>query len=72
MIVVTGGAGFIGSVVVWSLNQRGRTDIMVVDHLGSSEKWQNLVGLSFFEYLDKTDFITMLERGDRPVPVLLE
>lgn len=42
MIIVTGGAGFIGSAFVWRLNQTGFDDILVVDNLGSDEKWKNL------------------------------
>jgi ADP-L-glycero-D-manno-heptose 6-epimerase len=42
MILVTGGAGFIGSALVWGLNQSGRDDIVVVDHFGLGDKWQNL------------------------------
>jgi ADP-L-glycero-D-manno-heptose 6-epimerase len=42
MLLVTGGAGFIGSNVVASLNEAGRTDIAVSDHLGSDGKWRNL------------------------------
>jgi len=42
MIIVTGGAGFIGSALVWQLNQLGRRDVVVVDELGKAEKWQNL------------------------------
>jgi ADP-L-glycero-D-manno-heptose 6-epimerase len=42
MILVTGGAGFIGSAIVWGLNQSGRDDIVVVDHLGLGDKWKNL------------------------------
>ena len=42
MLLVTGGAGFIGSNVVASLNEAGRTDIVVNDHLGSDDKWKNL------------------------------
>ena len=64
MIVVTGGAGFIGSAIVWRLNQRGTDDILVVDHLGESEKWKNLVPLRFKDYLDRSVFITRLEAGD--------
>ncbi len=63
MIVVTGGAGFIGSALVWRLNQRGRTDILIVDHLGSTEKWRNLVAARYDDYLDKADFISRLESG---------
>lgn len=64
MIVVTGGAGFIGSVLIWHLNALGRSDIIVVDHLGSSQKWRNLVGLHFLDYIDKTDFLEQLQRPD--------
>ena len=64
MIVVTGGAGFIGSVLVWRLNLSGRDDILIVDHLGKAEKWKNLASLSFADYLDKGEFITRLEAGD--------
>lgn len=62
-IVVTGGAGFIGSCFLWKLNQEGIDDIIVVDRLGSSEKWKNLVGKHFDDYLDKDIFIDQLERG---------
>ncbi|MBD3421507.1 MAG: ADP-glyceromanno-heptose 6-epimerase [Chitinivibrionales bacterium] len=60
MIVVTGGAGFIGSVAVHELNRRGHSDIVVVDRLGTAEKWKNLVGLAYDDYLDKEDFIEKL------------
>jgi ADP-L-glycero-D-manno-heptose 6-epimerase len=55
-ILVTGGAGFIGSALVWALNQRGRSDIVVTDFLGTDEKWKNLVPLKFADYVDATDF----------------
>ncbi len=57
MIIVTGGAGFIGSAIVWALNVRGKTDILVVDELANSEKWKNLAGLSFSDYMEKDDFL---------------
>jgi ADP-L-glycero-D-manno-heptose 6-epimerase len=63
MIIVTGGSGFIGSALVWRLNKRGVNDIVIVDHLGETEKWKNLVSLQFSDYFDKSDFIKKLEFG---------
>jgi ADP-L-glycero-D-manno-heptose 6-epimerase len=51
-ILVTGGAGFIGSALVWALNARGVTDVVIADFLGSDEKWRNLVPLKFAEYVE--------------------
>lgn len=55
-ILVTGGAGFIGSALVWALNQRGHSDIVVTDFLGADEKWKNLVPLKFADYVDASEF----------------
>jgi ADP-L-glycero-D-manno-heptose 6-epimerase len=55
-VVVTGGAGLIGSALVWHLNRLGIEDIIVVDHLGESEKWRHLVPLHFAEYLEVDEF----------------
>jgi len=63
MIIVTGGAGLIGSAVVNKLNQLGREDILVVDHLGRSDKWRNLVALRFMDYMEKDDFEARLDSG---------
>ncbi len=60
--IVTGGAGFIGSAIVWRLNQLGETDILIVDRLDSSDKWKNLAPLKFADYLDADDFISSLDR----------
>ncbi len=61
MWIVTGGAGFIGSALVWKLNQEGITDILIVDRLGSDEKWKNLCKLRFNDYLEADVFIDALE-----------
>lgn len=59
-ILVTGGAGFIGSAVVWELNRRGLTNILITDFLGHDEKWKNLVPLRFADYLEADDFLKRL------------
>ena len=63
MIVVTGGAGFIGSSLVWKLNKLGEERIMIVDELGHEEKWKNLVGLSFNDFINKQEFIDRINEG---------
>jgi ADP-L-glycero-D-manno-heptose 6-epimerase len=60
MIVVTGGAGFIGSAFVWKCNLEGLTDILIVDNLGKTDKWKNLVGLKFADYMHKDEFLELL------------
>lgn len=63
MIILTGGAGFIGSGVLRGLNDAGVGDVVVVDRLGSSEKWKNLVGKLYLDYLHKDQFIEQLLGG---------
>ena len=60
MIIVTGAAGFIGSATIWGLNRRGQGDILAVDQLETSDKWKNMRGLSFVDYLEKQDFRQMI------------
>ncbi len=60
MIIVTGGAGFIGSAIIAALNKRQITDILVVDQLGCDQRWKNLRNLSFTDYVEKDDFLEMV------------
>jgi ADP-L-glycero-D-manno-heptose 6-epimerase len=60
MIIVTGGAGFIGSAFVWKLNQEGIEDIVIVDRLGKTDKWKNLVNLRFVNYIHKDEFYDLI------------
>ena len=64
--IVTGGAGFIGSNLVRALNDRGETDILVVDHLNHPAKQRNLERLSFREFSGKEEFRARLKEGRLP------
>lgn len=66
MYIITGGAGFIGSAMVWKLNQMGIDDILVVDNLSTSEKWNNLVGLRYEDYLHRDEFLKFILEGEDP------
>lgn len=61
MIIVTGGAGFVGSNIVKSLNDQGYTDIMVVDDLEDGTKFVNLADLEIADYIDKDDFLELIK-----------
>lgn len=60
-IIVTGGAGFIGSAVVWRLNELGHEDILIVDRMDETDKWKNLAPLRFVDYIDGYDFADRLD-----------
>lgn len=67
--IVTGGAGLIGSAVVWALNQTGETDILIVDHLSNSEKWKNLRALRYTDYMERDDFMECLLQDELPAGI---
>jgi ADP-L-glycero-D-manno-heptose 6-epimerase len=64
MYVVTGGAGFIGSVLCKRLNQAGHKDLIVVDRLHDGNKWLNLRNIEFSEYYHADDFLDCLVQGE--------
>lgn len=68
MYIVTGGAGFIGSAILWKLNTQGIDDILVVDDLGQSDKWKNLVNRRYSDYIHKSTFISLLA-GNKLGPI---
>ena len=59
--IVTGGAGFIGSAVVWQLNQMGIDDILIADRMDETDKWRNLAPLKFADYVDADDLLEALD-----------
>lgn len=69
MYIVTGGAGFIGSAMIWKLNSLGIDSILVVDNLACTEKWKNLVNRSFDRYMHRDDFLDAISRGHIKEPV---
>lgn len=64
MIIVTGGAGFIGSAFIWKLNSEGIGDILIVDRLGATDKWKNLVNRRYADYIHKDNFIEKLDASN--------
>lgn len=70
-ILVTGGAGFIGSAVVKELNKRGYSNILIVDDLGTGSKWQNLVQKKFTDVLHKNMLFPWLEAHHKEISSII-
>lgn len=64
MIIVTGGAGFIGSNIVKALNDVGYTDILIVDDLTDGHKFENIVDCQYLDYMDKDEFLEHILIGE--------
>jgi ADP-L-glycero-D-manno-heptose 6-epimerase len=65
MIVITGGAGMIGSIIAWHLNTKlGREDLVIVDDITHENQWQNLVHRHYIEYLDRDQLFDFLDDNE--------
>ena len=64
MIVVTGGAGFLGSALVQELNERGRTDLIVVDDIDHPEKKKNITSIKYHDLKRKDAFLENVRNLD--------
>lgn len=60
-VIVTGGAGFIGSCMVRMLNDMGIEDIYIVDHIHETDKWKNMTNKKYIEYIERDDFLKKLD-----------
>ncbi|WP_027206065.1 ADP-glyceromanno-heptose 6-epimerase [Butyrivibrio fibrisolvens] len=67
MIIVTGGAGFIGSCIVRTLNDMGIEDIVIVDHVCETDKWMNMRNKKYLEYINRDDFLDRLHEFSEKV-----
>ena len=66
-VIVTGGAGFIGSCLVRTLNDMGIEDIIIVDHISTSDKWKNMVNKKYTTYIPRDKFLQQLDTFDGKV-----
>jgi ADP-L-glycero-D-manno-heptose 6-epimerase len=73
MIAVTGGAGFVGSCIVKRLNELNIDQILIVDNIGNTAKWKNILGKRFVDYIHKNDFMQWLDtpEGIRQVDIII-
>ena len=71
MIIITGGAGMIGSIIAWHLNTKlGRDDLVIADHITHEAQWQNLVHRQYVEYLDKDQLFDYLDGNEEVTAVI--
>ncbi len=70
-IVVTGAAGMIGSAVVKHLNDMGRTNLLLVDDIGTSDKWKNLIGKQFSRLIGIQDLFSFIEGKEREIEAFI-
>ncbi len=63
-IIVTGGAGFIGSCIVKTLNDRGYENIYIIDNIAETDKWMNIRNKKYIEYIPRDAFVDRLNDGD--------
>jgi ADP-L-glycero-D-manno-heptose 6-epimerase len=72
MIVITGGAGMIGSMIAWHLNPvNGRDDLVIADRLSHPDQWQNLCHRRYANYLDKDELLPWLENSGRKIDAII-
>lgn len=71
MIVITGGAGMIGSMIAWHLNKKlGRNDLVIIDSITHEDQWQNLVHRDYTVYLDKEQLFDFLYENDEVTAII--
>jgi ADP-L-glycero-D-manno-heptose 6-epimerase len=71
LIIVTGGAGFIGSHVIHELNSQGHSHILIFDNLGHTEKWKNLIGKKFMDILPKEACLDWLKGKEDSIEAII-
>lgn len=71
MILITGGAGMIGSMIAWQLNQQGREDLVIVDRQNHADQWQNLCHRRYADYLDKDELLHWLDHHGQSVEAVI-
>lgn len=71
MILVTGGTGFIGSALVWQLNEAGIKDIIIADKFGTNEKWLNLAKRDYYDFVDRDNLFDWLEANKNKIDVIV-